>query len=100
MKLAEKKKEKKGPAATVETAPFEPMYSFEVASNRYDLLSVEGLAKTLSVFLGLSKMPTYTAAKLNKPREQLIVKSSVNLICSLKFYFYFFILFLISYINL
>jgi len=61
----------------VEAAPFVPSYSFEVASNRYDLLSAEGIAKTLGVFLGLAKMPTYKVAKLDKPREQLIVKSSV-----------------------
>ena len=36
------------------------IYRIEVGANRYDLLSVEGIAICLKTFLGISDFPKYT----------------------------------------
>ncbi len=43
-----------------------PTYAFEVASNRYDLLSAEGIARNLGIYLGLRDIPVYTALPTTK----------------------------------
>ena len=50
-KAADKKKKKKKEA--------KKEYSFEVAANRPDLLSIEGLTIALGVYLGLKSVPNY-----------------------------------------
>ena len=36
------------------------MYKIDVPANRYDLLCMEGIARSLRIFLGLEPAPTYT----------------------------------------
>jgi phenylalanyl-tRNA synthetase beta chain len=63
----EQKKENKDLSSDV-------LYKIEVPANRYDLLCLEGLAMSLRVFLGKSKIPKYT---LSPSKEELIVDKSV-----------------------
>lgn len=53
----------------------ETLYKIEIAANRYDLLSLEGLVNALRSFLGVSKSPNY---KIKNGKEEIIVDSSVS----------------------
>lgn len=53
----DKKKKKKGKKKEEEKG--EPVYKVEVPANRYDLLSVEGIATALKAYLGISELPNY-----------------------------------------
>jgi phenylalanyl-tRNA synthetase beta chain len=44
----------------------EPVYKVEVPANRYDLLSVEGIALALKAYLGLGELPEY---KIKNPEK-------------------------------
>eukprot|EP00461_Guttulinopsis_vulgaris_P001790 UN01790 len=45
-------------------------YKFDVAANRYDLLCVEGLARALRSYIGLSETPDL---KINTPKSPLVL---------------------------
>eukprot|EP00127_Corallochytrium_limacisporum_P000162 Clim_evm23s6 gene=Clim_evmTU23s6 len=45
------------------------IYKIDIPANRYDLLCVEGLARGLNVFLGRTKYPKFTMAKVDNPIE-------------------------------
>lgn len=53
-------------------------YSFELASNRNDLLSVEGLAQALAVYLGIREQPNYKILNKLETREKLVIKPSTK----------------------
>lgn len=39
-----------------------PILKIDIPANRYDLLCIEGISRALNIFLGRSKVPTYTIA--------------------------------------
>lgn len=50
-------------------------YKIEVGANRYDLLCIEGIARSLSVYLGKESLPRYQLVPAKDPqRNRLIVK--------------------------
>lgn len=52
-----------------------PTYKIEVGANRYDLLCLEGIARTLRVYLGLETPPRFrTVTPLEPQQYRLIVK--------------------------
>ena len=53
------------------------IYKFEVAANRYDLLSVEGLAQALAIYRGTRKHPNISYS-FEKPRETMKVTGNVK----------------------
>jgi phenylalanyl-tRNA synthetase beta chain len=65
-KKVKKSKKNKGKKA-------EPVYKVEVPANRYDLLSVEGIALALRSYLGLGDLPTYRIKNNGDKLEKIIV---------------------------
>jgi phenylalanyl-tRNA synthetase beta chain len=65
-----KSKKKKDKKKKEEVA--EPVYKVEVPANRYDLLSVEGIAVALKCYLGIGELPEY---KIKNPEklERIVV---------------------------
>lgn len=53
------------------------IYKFEVAANRYDLLSVEGLALAIGVYLGLREHPNIKYS-FEEPKETMTVTENVG----------------------
>ena len=53
----------------------EVIYKLEVAANRYDMLSVEGISRTIGIFLGTLPIPEY---KVISPVESLTVTRNVH----------------------
>lgn len=51
------------------------IYKIDVPANRYDLLCIEGLARSLNIFLGREKLPIY---KLSKSSIKAIVKKNTS----------------------
>ncbi|XP_071518478.1 phenylalanine--tRNA ligase beta subunit [Panulirus ornatus] len=50
-------------------------YKIEVAANRYDLLCIEGIARSLCVYLGKESLPNYRVVPAKEPEKyKLIVK--------------------------
>ncbi|ROT72894.1 hypothetical protein C7M84_008703 [Penaeus vannamei] len=50
-------------------------YKIEVGANRYDLLCIEGIARSLSVYLGKESLPRYQLVTAKDPQKnRLIVK--------------------------
>ena len=54
-----------------------PILKFEVAANRYDLLSVEGIAQAIGMYQGLKKHPNITLAFEN-PVETIKVTEATQ----------------------
>uniref|UniRef100_A0A0P4W7L9 Phenylalanine--tRNA ligase beta subunit n=1 Tax=Scylla olivacea TaxID=85551 RepID=A0A0P4W7L9_SCYOL len=53
-------------------------YKIEIGANRYDLLCIEGIARTLRVFLGLETLPKFQVLPAKDPAQyKLIVKPAV-----------------------
>lgn len=53
-------------------------FKIEVGANRYDLLCIEGIARSLRVYLGLESPPRYQLVPAKDPAQyKLIVKPSV-----------------------
>jgi phenylalanyl-tRNA synthetase beta chain len=67
----EEKKVKKSKKNKAKKA--EPVYKVEVPANRYDLLSVEGIALALRSYLGLGDLPTYRIKNNGDKLEKIIV---------------------------
>ncbi|XP_042217448.1 phenylalanine--tRNA ligase beta subunit-like [Homarus americanus] len=54
-------------------------YKIEVGANRYDLLCIEGIARSLSVYLGKESQPNYRVLPPKEPENyKLIVKPSTS----------------------
>ena len=66
------KKGKKNKKKEKEEEKAEPVYKVEVPANRYDLLSVEGIALALRSYLQLGELPEY---KIKNPEklEKIVV---------------------------
>ena len=67
-------KEKGASAAREPSLSDEVIYKIEIPANRYDMLSVEGIARALRIFLGKARLPAY---KLSKPVHRLVVSPEV-----------------------
>ena len=52
------------------------IYKFEVAANRYDLLSVEGLALSLGLYMGHKDNPNFKLS-FSEPKEVINVTKNV-----------------------
>lgn len=53
-------------------------FKIEVGANRYDLLCIEGIARSLRIYLGLESPPRYKLLPAQEPQKyKLIVKPSV-----------------------
>jgi phenylalanyl-tRNA synthetase beta chain len=64
------------PAATSEGGV---VYKIDIPANRYDLLCLEGLSRSLNIFLGREKVPDYRLVEpASGQRERLFVKPSVD----------------------
>lgn len=63
-------KEKGVSAAKASSLSEEVIYKIEIPANRYDMLSVEGIARALRIFLGKARLPAY---RLSKPVHRLVV---------------------------
>jgi phenylalanyl-tRNA synthetase beta chain len=50
----------------------ETYFKIDIAANRADLLSIEGLALSVRVFLGLEKMPTFKVVKPEIPIQMFV----------------------------
>ncbi|ORZ08418.1 beta subunit of phenylalanyl-tRNA synthetase [Absidia repens] len=60
---------------TSESAPERPLLKIDIPANRYDLLCEEGIGRSLRIFEGLDKPPTYRVVKpADGKLQQLIVK--------------------------
>ncbi|ORZ35489.1 hypothetical protein BCR44DRAFT_1434332 [Catenaria anguillulae PL171] len=59
-------------AARAQGLSDKPLYKIDIPANRYDLLSPEGIAQALRVFLGLAKPPTYTV--VGQPKFRIAIK--------------------------
>lgn len=70
----EKKSKKKDKKKKGEEEKVEPVYKVEVPANRYDLLSVEGIARAFKCYLGLGKLPDYKILNKNETLERVIVQ--------------------------
>jgi hypothetical protein len=53
------------------------MLRVEIAANRYDLLSAEGLAITLGNYLGLFPQPKYISAPVDKQIVMTVEESVI-----------------------
>lgn len=52
-----------------------PTYKIEVGANRYDLLCLEGISRTLRIYLGLETPPKFRTVPPQDPQQyRLIVK--------------------------
>ena len=52
-------------------------YKIEIGANRYDLLCIEGIARSLRVYLGLETLPRFKVLPAKEPAQyKLIVKPS------------------------
>ncbi|CAI7897729.1 unnamed protein product [Closterium sp. NIES-54] len=58
----------------------EVIYKIEVPANRYDLLCLEGLARSLRIFLGMDPVPQFKLAQPSSPPIQMTVKPETALI--------------------
>lgn len=55
------------------------LYRIEVAANRTDLLSVEGIGRALKIFIGKGSSPVYTLHPPQPiPQSKMIVRASVS----------------------
>ncbi|KNE62341.1 phenylalanine-tRNA ligase, beta subunit [Allomyces macrogynus ATCC 38327] len=62
-------------AARAQGLSDKPLYKIDIPANRYDLLSPEGIARSLKIFLGQGKPPAYTVRKPKGGKlQQIIVK--------------------------
>ncbi|KAI9178888.1 phenylalanine--tRNA ligase subunit beta [Blastocladiella emersonii ATCC 22665] len=63
-------------AARAQGLSDKPLYKIDIPANRYDLLSPEGIARSLRIFLGKTKPPTYTVVKPKKGKtmQRIVVK--------------------------
>lgn len=53
-------------------------FKIEVGANRYDLLCIEGIARSLRIYLGLETLPKYQLLPAKEPEKyKLIVKPAV-----------------------
>lgn len=53
-------------------------FKIEVGANRYDLLCIEGIARSLRIYLGLEEPPRYKLSPAKEPEKyKLIVKPAV-----------------------
>lgn len=53
-------------------------FKIEVGANRYDLLCIEGIARSLRIYLGLESPPRYQLLPAKEPEKyKLIVKPAV-----------------------
>ncbi|XP_020575781.1 phenylalanine--tRNA ligase beta subunit, cytoplasmic isoform X2 [Phalaenopsis equestris] len=64
------RKEKHLDAAAGAEGDDEVIYKIEVAANRYDLLCLEGIARSLRIFIGKEKIPMYRFREI--PRESIL----------------------------
>lgn len=58
------------------TGAEEDVYKIEIPANRYDLLCVEGLVRSLLIFQNKTKAPHYKLAKVKKPQRLVIEKET------------------------
>lgn len=59
----------------------EVIYKIDIPANRYDMLCLEGIARALNVFRGVSMPPRYTLADMRgKQPQQLVVERETALI--------------------
>ena len=56
-----------------ETASDKVIYKIDVPANRYDLLCIEGLSRSLLVFLQKIKAPRYHVVKPDGPMQKLVI---------------------------
>lgn len=59
-----------------------PLYLIDIPANRYDLLCPEGIARSLRIYSGLSKPPTYkvVAPPNGNALEKIVVQPQVGTI--------------------
>lgn len=69
----EKGKDKKKKDKKKKEEVAEPVYKVEVPANRYDLLSVEGIATALKCYLGIEELPEYRIKNPDK-LERIVVQ--------------------------
>jgi phenylalanyl-tRNA synthetase beta chain len=68
-------------SAAAAAASEEVIYKIDIPANRYDMLCLEGIARALNVFRGVSAPPRYTLADSSAARpQQLIVEKETALI--------------------
>lgn len=63
---------------SVENLSDDVIYKIDTPANRYDLLSAEGMAVALRVFLGLMPMPRYQILNKVNPLYRMTVESSIK----------------------
>ena len=67
--------------AAAAQASEEVIYRIDIPANRYDMLCLEGIARALNVFRGISKPPQYKLADTaGRPLQRLTVERETALI--------------------
>jgi len=62
-----------------EGLPEDTIYKLDIPANRYDLLCMEGIARSLRVFLGKDKAQEYTVVEpVAQPRQQIVMTQATQ----------------------